>query len=259
MKVLLVGDIVGSPGRKAFARVATKLKQEGKVDVAIVNGENAAGGKGISGALAEELLGAGADVITLGDHVWDQKDTASYIDRQPRLVRPANLPPGCPGRGVTTVDTPAGRISVIALIGRVFMAPNDCPFRTVDAILKDASSLAGIVFVDIHAEATSEKIVLGRYLDGRVTCVFGTHTHVQTSDDTVLRGGTAYITDLGMTGAKDSAIGRDLQSVTQRFLNGMPAKFVVAENDIALEGMIVDVDDSTGRARSVKRLRERVL
>ncbi len=257
MKILTVGDIVGAPGRLAFSRVAAPMKARGDVDVIVANAENAAGGKGITSAVADELFAAGADVLTMGDHSWDQKESWAYFDRETRLVRPANFAPGCPGRGVTTVETPGGALTVISLVGRVFMSPYDCPFRTADEILKD-SSLARIKLVDIHAEATSEKIVMGRYLDGRVSSCLGTHTHVQTSDERVLPGGTAYITDLGMTGPRDSAIGRELDSVTRMFKTGMRESFKIAKKDIVLEGAILRVDDKTGRAKSIKRIREQV-
>jgi hypothetical protein len=259
MKILMAGDIVGAPGRRAFAQVVARLKQSGKVEFVVANAENAAGGKGLSGALAEELFATGADVLTLGDHTWDQKEIVPYLEREPRVVRPANFAPGCPGHGCVTVEGPGNvRVTVISLVGRVFMNNYDCPFRTADALLKKEPDLGRIVLVDLHAEATSEKIVMGRYLDGRVSAVVGTHTHVQTSDEALLPKGTAYITDLGMTGAKDSALGRDLASVTQKMLTGMPAKFEVAENNPTLEGVIVDVDEKTGRANSIKRLREPV-
>jgi len=255
MKLLLVGDIVGSPGRKIFAQVVTRMKAAGKVDFTVVNAENAAGGKGVTEALADELFAAGADVITLGDHAFNQKDALTYIDRAERVLRPANFAPGCPGRGCVTVATPFGALTVINLIGRVFMNPYDCPFRKADELLAGVKG-SRIVVVDMHAEATSEKIVMGRYLDGRVSTVTGTHTHVQTADEVILPGGTAYLTDLGMTGVKDSAIGRDLPSVIGMFLTGMPAKFDVAKGAPVLEGALVDIDESTGRARSIKRLRE---
>lgn len=238
-----------------FARVVTRLRQDDGIDFVIANAENAAGGKGLTPILAEELFSAGADVLTLGDHTWDRREVVGLLDRERNVVRPANFPKGCPGRGVATVETGSTRVSVINLVGRVFMAPYRCPFRTVDGLLEREPGLGKVIVVDIHAEATSEKIVLGRYLDGRVSCVVGTHTHVQTSDETVLPKGTAYITDLGMTGPKDSAIGRDLESVTRRFLTGMPERFKVAANDVVLEGIIVDVDETTGRATRVKRIR----
>ena len=256
IRVLHVGDIVGSPGRTLFARVAQRLRSEGQVEVIIANAENAAAGRGLTPALAEELLAAGADVLTLGDHAWDQKEILPYLDREPRIVRPANFAPGCPGRGVTTIETPHGRLSVLALIGRVFMPPADCPFRTADEILKKRDQLGSAIFVEIHAEATSEKIALGRYLDGRVTSVVGTHTHVQTSDEALLPKGTAYLTDLGMTGPKDSVLGRALEPVLKKFLTGLPTKFEMATEDVALEGVILTVDPKTGRANKIKRIRE---
>lgn len=258
MNILMVGDMVGGPGRTIFARYVGRLKQRGEVDLVVANAENTAGGRGISRMLAEELFEAGADVITLGDHTWDQKDVVSYMGAERRLVRPANFAPGCPGRGFTTVETPKGRVTVINLVGRVFMQPFDCPFRTVDAILTKEPALGKVILVDIHAEATSEKIAMGRYLDGRVSAVVGTHTHVQTSDETLLPKKTAYITDLGMTGPKDSVLGRDLSSVLSKFITGMPTKFDIADKDVMLEGVWLDIDEQTGRARQITRVRERL-
>lgn len=259
MRILMVGDIVGSPGRLAFARVVGQMRQKGEVDVVVANAENAAGGRGLTGILAEELFSAGADVLVLGDHTWDQKELAAYLEREPRILRPANFAPGCPGRGWITVDTAAGRVTVLNLVGRVFMPPHyDCPFRTADQILKPDAGLGRIILVDMHAEATSEKIALGRYLDGRVSAVAGTHTHVQTADEVILPKGTAYITDLGMTGPHDSVLGRELAPVLKRFTTGMPAPFDIASGDVRLEGLLVTVDAETGRAQKVKRVRERV-
>jgi len=259
MKILMVGDLVGSPGRKALARVVTLMRGAGKADFVVANAENAAGGKGLTGPVAEELFSAGVDVITLGDHAWDQKELRSYLEREPRVLRPLNFAPGCPGRGWVTVEARSGdRVTVVNAIGRVFMNPYDCPFRAIDTLLAGRDQLGRIILVDFHAEATSEKIIMGRYLDGRVSAVAGTHTHVQTSDERVLAGGTAYITDLGMTGPKDSALGRDLESVTSMILTGMPAKFKVAAEDVALEGALIDVDAKTGRARKIRRIREPV-
>jgi len=232
------------------------MKQSGQADFVVANAENSAGGRGLTAALAEELFAAGADVLSLGDHTWNQREMETYLDREQRVIRPANFAPGCPGRGVTTVDCGHGPVTVINLVGRVFMNNYDCPFRAVDALLKNERGLGKIVLVDMHAEATSEKIVMGRYLDGRVTCVVGTHTHVQTSDEVLLPNGTAYITDLGMTGAKDSALGRDLDSVLAMFLTGMPKQFKIARDQVYLEGILLDVDESTGRPRRIKRLRE---
>jgi len=204
----------------------------------------------------DELLTAGADVITMGDHTWDQKEIVGAFDVERRLIRPANFAPGCPGRGVVSVDTPCGRVTVLNLVGRVFMPPSDCPFRTADAILSKEPGLGKVIVVDMHAEATSEKLAIGRYLDGRVSAVVGTHTHVQTSDEAVLPRKTAYITDLGMTGGKDSVLGRDLASVLTKFLTGMPSKFEVSDKGIMLEGALIDVDEATGRARRIQRVRE---
>ena len=256
MKVLMVGDIVGSPGRTALARVATRMKADKSVDFVVANAENSAGGKGVTRTIADELFAAGADVLTTGDHVWDQKELVTTIAQEPRLLRPANLAPGCPGSGWTTVQSPWGRITVINLVGRVFMPATDCPFRTVDALLSKEKNLGKIILLDMHAEATSEKVAIGRFLDGRVSAVVGTHTHVQTSDETVLPSGTAYITDLGMTGPKDSVIGRELKSVLSMFLTGMPARFEVATQGVTLEGVLVDIDEQTGKARGIKRVRE---
>lgn len=258
MKILLVGDIVGSPGRRAFAWVVARMRQSGAVDFVLANAENAAGGKGITVKIANELYDAGADVLTLGDHAWDQKDIYAFLDREPRVVRPANFAPGCPGRGITTVESPAGRVTALNLVGRVFMRPMDCPFRKADELLAGSRDLASTILVDMHAEATSEKIVMGRYLDGRVSAVVGTHTHVQTSDDTILPHGTAYLTDLGMTGPKDSAIGREFDAVLQTFLTGMPSRFKVATEGVVLEGAMLTTDGKTGKARRFKRIREPV-
>ncbi|MBN1269512.1 MAG: TIGR00282 family metallophosphoesterase [Kiritimatiellae bacterium] len=259
MNILIAGDIVGSPGRTAFAQVATRYRAEGKADVVVANAENAAGGRGLTPALAEELLAAGADVLTLGDHAWDQKEIIPFLDREPRVLRPANFAPGCPGRGWVTVETAAGRLTVVNLVGRVFLAATDCPFHKADAVLGlPPKELAKLVLVDIHAEATSEKIALGRYLDGRVTAVVGSHTHVQTSDEALLPKGTAYITDLGMTGPKDSVLGRDVKSVLHKFITGMPAKFEVATGDVTFEGVLIEADTDTGRAKRIKRVREKI-
>ncbi|MFU8779826.1 MAG: TIGR00282 family metallophosphoesterase [Kiritimatiellia bacterium] len=255
MKILMVGDVTGSPGRLVLAQAIARLRREQGVDFTVVNAENAAAGRGITMKLAEELFSGGVDVITMGDHIWDQKEMVSGIERETRIIRPANFAPGCPGRGHVTVDTAFGPVTVLQFIGRVFMKPNDCPFRMADSLLAQGG-MGKIKLVDFHAEATSEKIVFGRYLDGRVSAVAGTHTHVQTADEVILPGGTAYITDLGMTGVTDSAIGRELAPVMQTFLRGMPAKFDMAKGDAVLHGVVVDVDPQTGRSRKISRVRE---
>ena len=254
IRILVVGDIVGSPGRAVFKEAVGALKKDGLVDFVIANAENAAGGRGLTIVLARELFEAGADVLTMGDHVWDQKDLVKQIESEPRILRPANLPPASPGKGWVTLETPKGRVTVINLVGRVFMPPMDCPFRAVDEILGRKEEMGRVIVADVHAEATSEKIALGRYLDGRVSVVVGSHTHVQTADEAVLPGGTAYITDLGMTGPKDSILGRDYESVLSRFVTGLPVQFKVAKNDVKLEGVLVPVDAETGKAAGIQRI-----
>ncbi|MBR4893980.1 MAG: YmdB family metallophosphoesterase, partial [Kiritimatiellae bacterium] len=209
MKILMIGDIVGSPGRKIFKREVPRIKREMGVNAVIANAENCAAGSGITAALAKELFEAGADAITLGDHTWGQKEFAGQIDSVDKLVRPVNFPSECPGKGWRIITMPTFRFAVINALGRVFMTPSDCPFKAIDRALQEIPKDIP-VFVDFHAEATSEKITMGYYLDGRVTAVAGTHTHVQTSDSIVLPKGTAYITDLGMSGPYVSSIGRDL-------------------------------------------------
>ena len=258
MRILMVGDIVGGPGRSIFARAVTRLRQDKAVDVVVANAENAAGGRGITRPMAEELFSAGADVLTLGDHAWDQREFVHDIKALPAIVRPANFAPGAPGKGWYTVEKAGVRVTVIALVGRVFMNPSDCPFRTVDAILTKEPNLGKVILVDIHGEATSEKIAMSRYLDGRVTAVCGTHTHVQTADERIMPGGTAAITDLGMTGPKDSVIGRSAPAVLQTFLTGMPSKFEVGTGDVEMDGVMLDVDPATGKCRSIKRFREKM-
>lgn len=252
MKVLWVGDIVGSAGRRVFAEVAKKAKNGCGISAIIANGENCAGGSGITEELGSELLAAGADVITLGDHVWSQKGTDLYLAHERRVLRPANLPKACPGVGVTTVQTPQMPITVVSLLGRVFMQPAECPFLTADEVLSKLPRNCGPVFVEIHAEATSEKIALGRYLDGRVAAVAGTHTHVPTNDAKILPKGTAYITDLGMTGPEDSVIGRELEPVLHKFITGMPKKFDVAKGPAILQGVVIEVERATGRAKNIE-------
>jgi metallophosphoesterase (TIGR00282 family) len=253
MKILFVGDIMGAAGREAFLEIAIPMKRERKIDALVVNGENAAAGKGISPKFCKEFLDAGADVITLGDHSYDQKELMPYLNEETRVIRPANFAPGCPGRGWTTVQTGAGPLTVISLIGRVFMNPYDCPFRCADSLLAKAPRNQPI-FVDMHCEATSEKMAMGWHLAGRVTAVAGTHTHVQTSDDRILKGHTAYITDTGMTGAKDSVIGSEIPDVLKRFLTGLPVRFEPGKDNVSLDGFFVECE-SNGRATSCERLR----
>ena len=251
MRILWTGDIVGSPGRRICKNVVRELKARGEIQAAVCNAENAAAGSGITEALAKELLDAGIDVLTLGDHVWKQKDTPQLLAGNHRVLRPANLPAACPGVGHVTVQTALCPLTVISVVGRVFMQPAECPFLACDAILKKLPANNGPVLVDMHAEATSEKIAFGRYLDGRVTAVAGTHTHVPTNDAQILPKGTAYITDLGMTGPIDSVIGRELDPVLQKFTTGMPARFEVAHGPAVLQGVIIDIDRATCRVNSI--------
>ncbi len=256
MRILFVGDsFVGSPGREMVAKHLAEIVARDRVDLVIVNGENSAAGFGITPKIAEELLALGADVITGGNHNWDRKEIIEFIPNEPRLLRPANFPKS-PGRGLyvgTSRDDV--RYAVLNLQGRVFMTPLDCPFRTADSELARIPPDVKIIFVDMHAEATSEKQAMGWYLDGRVSVVVGTHTHVATADERVLPNGTAFITDVGMTGPHESVIGMDRAAMVKRFLDSMPAKFEVAIGDVRLNGILADVDDSTGRARSIVRVR----
>jgi metallophosphoesterase (TIGR00282 family) len=256
MKVLVVGDIVGSIGRRVFKEVVSRLRDENVVQAVVVNGENAAAGNGITRALAEELFKSGADVITLGDHAWGQKELESTISSEKRLLRPLNMPPGTPGQGYAMVQATIGSFVAVNLMGRVFMNPADCPFRAMDSLLASLPRNLPVI-VDFHAEATSEKIAMGHYLDGRVAAVFGTHTHVQTNDATILPKGTAYITDIGMTGPANSVIGREIAPVLKRFTTGLPAKFEIAKGPAVLEGAVIDIDRRSGKALSITPYRYR--
>jgi len=256
MKLLMIGDVVGSPGRRILMRELPRLRRELAIGGVVVNAENCAAGSGITAALAKEIMEAGVDAITLGDHTWGQKEFPGQIDSVAGLVRPANYAAGCPGKGWCVVTTPTFRFAVVNLQGRVFMNPVDCPFKAADRVLAEIPKDLP-VFVDFHAEATSEKMTLGHYLDGRVTAVVGTHTHVQTSDALLLPKGTAYITDLGMTGPYVSSIGRDLKPVTRRFVTGMPSRFEVADGPCVLEGAVVEFDPATKKASSIEAFRIR--
>jgi metallophosphoesterase (TIGR00282 family) len=251
VKILFIGDVVGSPGRQAVAAVVPGLRQERGLDLVIVNGENSAHGAGLSESTVEALLASGCDVITTGDHVWDQKGFEKSIELEPRIVRPLNYPAGTPGRGSVVVNG----VGVINVLGRVFMPASECPFRTTQAEVARLRQQTNVIIVDIHAEATSEKIALGRFLDGQVSAVLGTHTHVPTADEQILPKGTAFISDVGMTGPHDSVLGRDVDAVIRRFVTGMPTKLEVATGNVILNGVIVDVDETTGRARSIERVR----
>ena len=256
MRIVMIGDVVGSPGRRMLRQELKRLRGSLGAGAVVVNAENCAAGSGITAALAGEIFEAGADAITLGDHTWGQKEFAGQIGALERVVRPANFAPECPGRGWTLVTLPAGRLAVVNVQGRVFMQSVDCPFKAMDRVLAEVPKDVP-VFVDFHAEATSEKITMGHYLDGRVTAVVGTHTHVQTSDAMLLPKGTAYLTDLGMTGPYVSSIGRDLKPVTRKFVTGIPARFEVADGPSTMEGAIIDFDPSTKRASSIETFRIR--
>ncbi len=256
MRILFIGDIVGSPGRELVVKNLARIREESRADLVIANGENSAAGFGITPKIADELFAAGVEVITGGNHSWDRKEIMDYIPHEPRLLRPANFPRGVPGRGLYLGLSHTGhRYAVLNLQGRVFMAQLDCPFRTADAELARVPPDVKTIFVDMHAEATSEKQAMGWYLDGRVSAVVGTHTHIATADEHVLPNGTAFIADAGMTGPHESVIGMDRGAMVKRFLDALPAKFEVAAGDARLNGVVVDVDEATGRARSISRLR----
>ena len=256
MRILFISDIVGSPGREMVTKNLADIVSQHKMDLAIANGENSAAGFGITPKIADELFAAGVEVITGGNHSWDRKEIFDYIPHEPRLLRPANFPAGAPGRGLYLGTSRGGvRYAVLNLQGRVFMAPLDCPFRTADVELARIPPDVKIVFVDMHAEATSEKQAMGWYLDGRVSAVVGTHTHVATADERVLPNGTAFITDVGMTGPHESVIGMERSAMIKKFLDALPAKFEVAAGDPRLHAVLVDVDEATGRARAISRLR----
>jgi metallophosphoesterase (TIGR00282 family) len=259
LNIFFIGDIVGSPGRKiVHDRLADILAQR-QVDLCIANGENSASGFGITPRIAEELFASGIEVLSGGNHVWDRKEILEYFPHEPRLLRPANFPEGSPGSGLYVGRTKNGTgYAVLNLQGRTYMTPIEDPFRTATRELARIPRDIQVIFVDMHAEATSEKQAMGWYLDGKVSAVVGTHTHVPTADEHLLPGGTAYITDVGMTGPHDSVIGMDKKGVLQRFLDAMPARFVVAEGDIQMNAVLVDVDESTGRARSIERLNFRI-
>ena len=255
MNILAVGDIFGEPGRTALARLLPGLRQQHAIDFCVVNVENAAGGFGVTPPMARQFLAEGADVLTSGNHIWDKREIVEYIARENLLLRPANFPLGTPGVGHITVKCGPHKVAVVNLMGRVFMLPLDCPFRKADEIVPELRRETPIVLVDMHCEATSESQAMGWYLDGRVSAVVGTHRHVQTADERVLPGGTAYITDLGMTGPTDGVIGVDRDLILQRFLQQMPARFEPAKGPAALHGAVIVVDPDTGRASDIRRLR----
>lgn len=259
MKILFIGDIVAKVGRKAIAEILPNLIKKRKLDFVIANAENSAGGSGITSKVAKELFFSGVNVLTSGDHIWKQRDILETIEKNDNILRPANLNPGCPGRGAFVYQVKGTeKIAVVNLQGRTFMDAIECPFRTADALIKDLKKQTKIIIVDFHAEATSEKIAMGHFLNGKVSAVLGTHTHVQTADEKILSEGTAYLTDAGMTGPCDSVIGRVKEDIIKRFTTGIPVKFRVAEGDVQLQGAIVQIDENTAKAISIERVIEKI-
>ena len=251
----MVGDVVGKTGREAILEYVPTIRMDYHVDFVIVNGENAAAGIGITPEIANVMMQkAGVNVITLGNHAWGKREIYPYLDNEPRLLRPANYPPGSPGRGYHLYDTPGGSIGVVSLQGRTYMEHVDDPFRAIDAILEILLAKTKIIFIDFHAEATSEKLAFGWYVDGRASAVIGTHTHVQTADERILPSGTAYLTDVGMTGPMDSIIGMKREIIIPKFTSGLPARFEVSEEEAQLCAVIIDIDSGTGKATAIRRL-----
>ncbi|MFY9402920.1 MAG: TIGR00282 family metallophosphoesterase [Candidatus Omnitrophota bacterium] len=259
MKILFIGDIVGKPGREAVRILLPKLKSQHSLDFVIANAENASGGSGITQKVSEELFNYGVDVLTSGDHIWKKKETFELVNYEERILRPLNYPSGAPGNGKRIFKTKGQeRIGVINVNGRVFMDALECPFKTSQAAYEELSKETNIIIVDIHAEATSEKVALGWYLNGKVSAVLGTHTHIQTADEKILSLGTGYITDVGMCGAYDSVIGRKVDNVLTRFLTSIPVRFEVAEENVQLHAVVLDIDSNSGKSRSIVRIQEKL-
>jgi len=257
LTILFLGDVVGEPGRKAVIARLPQLKEQHEIDFTIVNGENAAGGRGITGKITIELLRAGVSVITTGDHVWDQKDVVAFLNLEPRLLRPVNYPAGAPGGGAIVLATAKGKVGVINVQCRTFMQPIlENPFHAVEAAVKKMREETKNIVVDVHGETTSEKIALGRFLDGKVSAVIGTHTHVQTADEQIFPGGTAFMCDAGMCGPVNSILGRAIEPIMNRFISNLPASFPVAAGEVRLRGALIDIDEKTGRASRIVRVDE---
>lgn len=254
MKILFIGDVVGSPGREMVAKYVPKLKKKYRPHFTIINGENAAHGRGITEKIYHQFLESGAQMITLGNHSWDNRDIFEFIDQATCLVRPANFPEGTPGVGMRMTKVNAQTIAVINLQGRTFLPPLDCPFKKIDELIAEAKKHTSIIFVDFHGEATSEKQALAWYVDGKVSAVVGTHTHVQTADERILPEGTAYISDVGMTGPYDGILGVERDAVIKKFLTSLPVRFEVAKGREQLSGVIIDVDNESGKATSIERI-----
>jgi len=260
IRILVVGDTVGRPGRTACRQFIPELRKEGSIDFVVVNGENIAGGSGVTKSTARELLESGVDVLTSGDHMFKSKNTDTFFHTEKRVLRPANYPAGSPGFGSGIFTSTSGvPIGVVNVIGRVFLLEKgDSPFFRAKEEIDKLKRETKVIIVDVHAEATSEKIALGWYLDGEVSVIFGTHTHIQTADETILPKGSAYITDVGMTGAYRSVLGREIQPVLHKFLTGQPARFEVAKEDVRLLGALIEVDTASGKALSIRRIEKRV-
>jgi metallophosphoesterase (TIGR00282 family) len=257
LTILFLGDIVGEPGRSAVIARLPQLREKFAADFVIVNGENAAGGRGITGKITIDLLRAGVAVVTTGDHIWDQKDVRTYLETEPRLLRPINYPEGAPGRGCIVLETPKGKVGVINVQCRTFMQPIlENPFHALQRAVREMRSETPIIFIDVHGETTSEKIAIGRWLDGQVSAIVGTHTHVQTADEQIFPGGTAFLCDAGMCGAVNSILGRCVEPIVQRFLTNLPAPFPVAGGEVRLRGALIEIDEETGRALHIARLDE---
>jgi len=255
IKVLCIGDVVGRPGRHILSQKLEALVKERNIDCVIVNAENAAGGSGLTPQIYEKLMRYGVNLVTLGDHAYRKREIISVLESQKNIVRPANLSPYSAGRDYALYEASGGiRIAVVSLIGRIFLKPADCPYAKIDGILSRLSNEADLIFIDMHAEATSEKNAMGYYLDGKVSCVFGTHTHVMTADEKILPGGTAYITDIGMTGSHDSVLGRKKESVIKSFRTQMPFSFEIATGDVRISGIEVTVDSRTKKAEKIERI-----
>jgi metallophosphoesterase (TIGR00282 family) len=257
LTVLFLGDVVGEPGRNAVIARLPELKARHAVDFIIVNGENAAGGRGITAKITIDLLRAGASVITSGDHIWDQKEIVPFLTLEPRLLRPLNYPEGAPGNGSIVLETAKGKVGVINLQARTFMQPIlENPFRTVDAVVTRMREETPNIIVDAHGETTSEKIALGRFLDGKVSAVIGTHTHVQTADEQIFPGGTAFLCDAGMCGPVNSILGRAIEPILNRFISNLPSSFPVAAGEVRLRGALIEIDETTGRTLRITRVDE---
>ncbi len=256
INILFIGDINGKPGRNCIKTLLPVLIKDKKIDFTIANAENTAGGFGLTYETFKEIKGCGIDVLTMGNHTWDNKDIFTFIQKESTLLRPANLPPDVPGMGygIFPLKNSNVKIGVINLNGRIFMDPAECPFRTAEKIVNEIRQTTPVIIVDIHAEATSEKQAMGFFLDGKVSAVIGTHTHVQTADERILSGGTGFITDVGMTGPLDSVIGVKKEIIIRRFLTGLPEKFEISNSDIHLNGVILNIDETTGKSQNIERI-----